>query len=684
MAYPMVPTEVLDEHWPIDGNGDFVPVAAFPGNQWLVARGGVVGDQTRLHVMCSDMGPNEIRAADLANLIEKPSWIPVPNMRTGWIADDPGKWVPTLYLESRDAIPRNPQGQHILTAPLNFRKVVESSQLAQVWKLTAEGMGWSITLYASLAVDQDVVEIQGSIYWDSRSDSKWNAAEELKVRLICGDDQVMDFGSILGMQGNDIFNSDTNGYLPRMMAIPFYGALIAKPEGPIDPPDESRYANAMARKGGPILGLADVGVWSGHVGPHKAHVYPFLGDLQGGAAAVNIKGAGNMWADRLGFGAPRDTGRTGDYGVFGRWKAVDFYGSRRNPAELQSLRWGFMGDMLRGVYFNGDDGKPMGPSDSDSRTTYAFMPHYRVMGPAWNLPSQQPWGAGHGRFFSDPQHRGNMFNPAAVQLLGDFVMMDHIDRIITTDTRDVRIRNTTFDAARACGRMLQEWAGYYMSASTTQREQLIQLAHNQLEAIKNRNAYSATTGPMKVVEVMSKDWNRNPFYPNHDMWAPWQQSFVVDGLIAWADIFLREGMHADYTEFLTHAVNIANTVINHGIGEYPGNNFVTGSYVRYNPDGQPNAPDYWDLNREGAQTDLVQRGGDLVYGGISQHWYSGPAMVAAAAGNQKAKRFLARLMDNTDNLRNTEWMVGIRQEVPLLDEIEVPTKDDLFPDEKII
>jgi hypothetical protein len=85
-----------------------------------------------------------------------------------------------------------------------------------------------------------------------------------------------------------------------------------------------------------------------------------------------------------------------------------------------------------------------------------------------------------------------------------------------------------------------------------------------------------------------------------------------------------------------------------------------GAYVRANPDGQPNAPGYWQLPRTGAQTDLVQRGGDLVYGGISPYWYSGAAFVAAQAGSSAGRRFRDWLASRVRNQTDQEWLVGGR------------------------
>jgi len=248
-------------------------------------------------------------------------------------------------------------------------------------------------------------------------------------------------------------------------------------------------------------------------------------------------------------------------------------------------------------------------------------------------------------------------------VLGDWIRRDCLDDLLAADTRDVRIRTGAIDAARHAGRILQEWAWWHCCANERQRQWLVELAERMLQTIEQRDSMRVS-GSVHIVEVLPKTWTRNPFYvatdpaSGHDMWAPWQQSFVVDGCVAWADLLY--GRRQDLSlRFLDVAVRCARAVVEHGITETD-NGWIVGAYVRANPDGQPNAPGYWQLPRTGAQTDLVQRGGDLVYGGISPYWYSGAAFVAAQAGSSAGRRFRDWLTSRVRNQSDQEWLVGGR------------------------
>lgn len=649
LAYAMVPTAHVKD-WPSSG------VTKQQGWHW--ALGQRVGDQTRVWVR-TQLDGGETKGIEFTpeNFHLHDFDLPLPGLRSDWALDKPQDALLELQV-TKDG--------ETFTVPYGFVEVVESTALCQVFKLQVLGQGFYSSLYVTVAYGQDVFDYQGQVRWSDNRDARY-ALNNVTLKLKHGERTALYLGPPLMQRtdedGNHVILQDAT--LPDAISVPFYGAVVAEKD--FGDPEPLREAIATAAFEGPVVGLASRGVWTGHVGPHRASLPLDVPGLDRGVRA-DLSRWRNPWDSRQPWGQPKSTGTTGDQGVFGRMKALGVF-MDGDPEALMALRWGNTEIGWRGCHHAENDGRPLtfDWGFDDPRTTYGIYKHYRASAGAWGAKSSRGpgWTDDYGgRFYMDPQHRGNLFPPAGLVLLGDYLMQEWLSDLLAADSRDVRIRQDRFDAPRAAGRKLQEWAWWWCGASEEQRLELNALIDNMV-GIVGRTPKMNVMGPVKVLFAFSKSDGKNPLravsgqpWEGCDAWAPWEHSFVVDGLVACADLCRSEQDYARLAERLALALQIAHVVVDHGCFEPEPGVFINGSYVKWNAGGAANPPEYFNLNRDGVQTDLVARGSDLVIGGISVFWYSGAILTASATGSPKAERWIAAGRLVPHNHSSAEWVVG--------------------------
>ena len=625
---------------------------------WAWQRGGVMGDQTRIWVRPSLAG-SELAKFELADLRDAPEVADMlGSARLDWLLDKPQDAI--LRLNVQDA-----------TAPMTFAGYREIGPMVSVYRFEAHLNGWHATCYVTVGVGQDVFDLQGYAAWSDPTSSQFSSPDHVYIshgeghvgHLLASLSQSTAFRRTPHELTCDGLQNGPN--LPEGFALPFFGALIAeRDDGAIL--DKARLEMATAAYGGPIVALAGANCWAGHIGPHGASIKP---------EARQTLPSSTQWKDtprssfaRRPWANAEQSGQTGDQGCFGRIKALHLFADA-DPVELLPLRYSSTDYWMRSHHYFAQ-GKPLSylsSAVSPQQKSYETQPFWRICASQWKaVPNgYPPWNWDGGRGPLDPQHRGNLYMPAAAAVLGDFILEDELDFLIAMDVRDVRHGthgDLSLEAPRASGRLLQEWAHWWGVANTTQREALEGLARRMFTIITSQPT-NQVAGPVKVTQALSRFEGKNPLRNTTDpslgyeAWIPWQESFVVDGLTAWASIWQRLGQSSDCLAFLGHAVRLAHVVVDHGIIEHPSLGPVPVTYARWNADGAANNDDYLEIPRVGATTTL-DGNADMVYGGIALSWYSGAILAAAAAGNDKAKTLRNHLYLSARNQSDWEWLTG--------------------------
>lgn len=616
---------------------------------WLWCKSDVdAGNQARVWVRPA-MEAGESVHVELSSFAGLDHGFTVPDFQFDWLLD-----------AARDAIVELAvlqPGTPPITAPYSFSGVVEQSRFVQVWKFELTGYGFYSALYATIGRGQDVVDLQGYVAW--RGDTR-AMTSNAQLMLRHGEVHHLDLATSMGVEvaedGSVIFRHEKPIF--DGMAMPFYGALIPEPDGEsIGTVDQLRRDNAMAARGGPIIALGDRGVWAGNAGPHGAF-FP-AGQSFGGPVNFDFAQVRDYFAARPIANLP-NSGSTGDQGIWGRLNPVQAFAGG-DPMWAQLLRYSGTDWFLRGFHQLGSNDRPLAFDLGDQRLSYAASPFLRAYSGQWGKPKDLPWGYSGHRYWLDDQHRGGLGGPSAYVINRDWIMSDCLDHLLAIDSRSVRLRTNVLEASRAAGRMLNEWAHWWCGANATQRMQLEMLADRMLSIVEARDTMRVS-GPVKVGEAIDAGNSKSPFRNNPDRplyWAPWQESFIVDGAIAWAAIGQAKKDDALRDRCLRLAVAIANSVVDQGLIQLPDGSFLVGTYVRWNSNGAPNPPEYYQLPRAGAQTDLQPREDtNLVYGGISIYWYSGAILTAAGAGNAKAIAAREQLVRGARNVSAWQWLIG--------------------------
>jgi hypothetical protein len=622
---------------------------------WAWQRGCTTGDQTRIWIRPS-LAALELAKIELTDLRESPDIADMLGaVRLDWLLDKPDDAV--LRFSVNDS-----------GAPLTFDSFCEIGLLVNVYRFQARHQGWSAICYATVGVGQDVFDLQGYVVWSDPSSKSFT--NDAIVSISHGEGYVGHLEKSLGQSVTHcrsphlIFDAKVSGSLPDGFGVPFYGTLVAeRDDGGID--DKARLQMATAAYGGPILALAGANCWAGHIGPHGAHIKAearqTLPTATGFQDVLRSPFARRPWANA------QSSGQTGDQGCFGRIKALHIFADA-DPAELLPLRYSSTDYWMRAHHALDRDGYSLNYFQVDpEQKSYETQPFWRVYGSKWkDVPNGWPsYGWDQGRGPLDPQHRGNLYMPAAAAILGDFILHDELNFLLAMDVRDVRhgiYGDKTLEAPRASGRLLQEWAHWWMSADGLQRAVLEDLARKMF-AIVTSQPTNQVAGPVKVTQALSKFEGKNPLRNTtdpslgYDAWIPWQESFVVDGLTAWAAIWQRIGANTECLEFLGHAVRLAHVVVDQGLIEHPALGAIPITYARWNAGGAPNDDAYLNAPRPGAKTTL-EGDADMIYGGISLSWYSGAILAAASAGNDKAKTLRDVLYLSARNQTDWEWLVG--------------------------
>lgn len=622
---------------------------------WLFQIGAAMGDQTRLWVR-TDLQAQEMAEVDLFSFVVTPDALAIaPKYNTDWLLDDIAQ-VP-LVLRVNDK-----------NLPYGFASLVEAGPFVTVFRLTVSVQGIHSVLYATLGVGQDVLDLQGFVAVSNPKSPAFTYA--LTIDVLHGEG-----AGYKNYLASSLTQWVTNKRAPMRIqtdaletpegfAIPFYGALVAEPDNGT-PLDDFRLQRARAALTGPVVALAGANIWDGYIGPHGAHlplqVRRTMPKSTGFVDTHRLLMARRPWANAV------SSGETGDQGCFGRVKALHMF-CDADPMEILALRYSSTDYFLRAHHMLDEAGNPLPWTLMDAqRKTYETQPFYRICASAWKPVNDgyPPYNYDGGRGPLDPQHRGNLYMPAAAVLVGDFILADELDFLLAVECRDVRHGGqggNTLEAPRAAGRLLQEWAWWWCAANETQRRNLEWLADRMFGILKNQITWGVA-GPVKVHQTLSKYDGKNPLRNTiepamgFDAWMPWQESFVVDGLIAWANLWRRMGDITKMQEYMNHAIQMASIIVDHGIIEDAALGFVPVTYARWNLNGVANDSNYLTIPRDKAKTTL-EGDADMIYGGISMSWYSGAIITASLSNNAKAKRLRNDLYNTARNQTDWEWLVG--------------------------
>jgi hypothetical protein len=645
----MVPTATLQ------AAGVTAPFGLVKPDMWPWQMGQPMGDQTRMWVR-ADLASCEVREIDLAEFRDIPSAPSIAGpVRFDWLLDRPEQAALTIRLDD-------------LEVPLQFDRFVELGPMVSVFRFVASGQGFQAVVYATLAVDQDVFDVQGYVVWSDRNSTAFSIRSRISFTHGEGHAPLLlrslgQFTESPNRAPHVLLDGNPGNELPEAFGVPFFASLIAEADD-LRSVDKDRLANAQAAFGGPILALAGAACWDGCIGPERSSI-PFDAKAKLPQSTGFVDGPRGPW-DARPWANPKATGQSGDQGCFGRIKALHMFAGA-DPIELMPLRYSSTDYWVRAHHLLDSAGQPLPWQLDPARTTYETLPFYLATGTAWGK-GQDDWppaGYDHDRGGIDPQHRGNLYMPDAAVLLGDFILQDELDFLLAVECRDVRhglAGDGSLEAPRASGRLLQEWAHWWLSADPTQRVHLQELADRMFAIVESQPTWNVS-GPLKVTQAVSRYEDKNPLRNTTDpslgyeAWVPWQESMLVDGLTAWTKIWRRLGDTARCANFHKHALTLAEVVVEQGILEHAQLGTVPFTYVNWPGAGAPNPPAYFQLPRALAVTNL-NGNADLVYGGIALTWYSGAILTAAAAGNAKALRLREVLYASLLNQGDWEWVVG--------------------------
>lgn len=645
----MVPTATLQ------AAGVTAPYGLVKPDLWPWQMGQPMGDQTRMWVR-ADLSGCEVREIDLTEFRDIPT---APSLagpvRFDWLFDRPEQAAFAIRLDA-------------LEVPLQFDRFVELGPMVSVFRFQAGGQGFQAVVYATLAVDQDVFDVQGYVVWSDRNSTAFSTRP--RIEFTHGEGHAPLLAPSLGQftiapnrAPHVLLDGNPGNELPEAFGVPFFASLVAEADD-LRNVDKDRLANAQAAFGGPILALAGAACWDGCIGPERSSI-PFDAKATLPQSTGFVDGPRGPW-DARPWANPKATGQSGDQGCYGRIKALHMFAGA-DPIELLPLRYSSTDYWVRAHHLLDGAGAPLPWQLDLLRTTYETQPFYLSTGAAWGK-GQNDWppaGYDHDRGGIDPQHRGNLYMPAAAVLLGDFILQDELDFLLAVECRDVRhglAGDGSLEAPRASGRLLQEWAHWWLAADPTQRLHLQELADRMFAIVEAQPTWTVS-GPLKVTQAVSRYEDKNPLRNTtdpslgHEAWVPWQESLLVDGLTAWAKIWRRLGDTARCANFYKHALTLAEVVVEQGMVEHAQFGAVPLTYVNWPGAGAPNPPAYFLLPRAGAVTNL-NGNADLVYGGIALTWYSGAILTAAAAGNAKALRLREALYASLQNQGDWEWVVG--------------------------
>lgn len=538
-----------------------------------------------------------------------------------------------------------------------------STELLPVFEMEARGAAdWRMVVYAFVGRGSDALDLQGHFTWSTNQ--KWTAP--VSVILSCGEKLLGHMQAPLAQATarSEIVVLDQRTLWSTDHAIPFYATLIAEPDAPATKPDESfptdfvtapapvdarRFALAEAATS-PVSMIATATMWQDGIGPFRAQIaengLPWEGDPDS-ATPLRTKRA---------YDSNRGTGNTGEQGCFGAIAGYQALSERDAYRAQWGLRLTASARFVRGHHFlEPGSAEPFRPDWSDGRLTYSAMKFGRLDDSwrAWGLPvfGDGPfgWDVDGGASLSE-QHRGQSVHGLAQLLLADPILSDELDALIACDTRSIRNRQPQLDATRAGGRQLLEWAWFWCGANKKQREEIERIIERILAACERIPTLTAgevrtgvLTGRMEHIAISSV------------MTTPWQDSILVDGLWAVADLGLAtNGISQRARELITP---LARSVVHYGFAQHATLGPVVISYLKVNADGSPNPQEYYQLPRAGAKTafDLVPA--DMVWGGIGWTWYSGAILWMARQGDAKAVALRNVLIGQIRSAADWQWLL---------------------------
>lgn len=636
----MLPQRVADK---IPARGVVKPLG------WVFEQGDAVGDFRRIWLR-AELAGNEVVKINPNQFAEMDSilWAVPDGVRLDWLLDEPKSGMLMLNVNAE-------------SVPFKFDGVVEGGgALASVWRMRARIRGWDAVAYVTLAAGQDVIDVQGRVKWNDPQSLAMETNDS--VRLTFGDGLVCHQADLLGYstyRNDTILLAHDNAY-PDGFATPFWITLTPKP-AVVTADLEFRLAAQAAAAGGPILALAGTDEWTNAVGPLDAHWKQAPTPEKTTPPFTQF----DQWFDRP-WANPGQTGQTGDQGIWGRIKNLHLFNGAR-PTELTKLRVAASDYFCRAHHFNDLPAAP-----DAARRTYNGAPFWRIARHAWGKGDNgdPAWGWGRDRAYLDDQHRGNIMPAVCAMLTGDWIMRDELDDLLAVEVRHTRhgfSGDLTLEAPRASGRLLHEWAWWHTVANAEQRAILKRLASITVGIIERQPGMRAT-GPVHWLESISRFDNKNPLRNTvdanlgYEAAAPWQQSFVVDGLLDWVGIWRKSGDFPSSAHAWSLAIVLAQTVVAEGLWSDPHFGWVMATYVKVNADGAANPDAYRTAPRGGAKTDLSGNC-DLVYaptgaGLFSLYWYSGAILLCAMLGDSKAQAARQWLIGNARTLEDREWLIG--------------------------
>lgn len=511
-------------------------------------------------------------------------------------------------------------------------------------------------VYVTVGAGCDVAEVMGWWVWSRRVPGYESG---VRFRLLASDPIASNMipltqnGFQVDAQSHQLVGAkwamEASAEVADAMGVPFYACVVGSIHGETTEAFE-------AACGGPIVGFAKDEWASEGFGPHRAKPTSFLT---------------NNWEPEVSLTQPRmmldwrplanavESGTSGDQGCWGRMRWSRLFRGQARPRDAQQLRYSSTDYWLRSHHHLTERGECMVLRDDLGQFTYNGYIWSPAL-PAMGKEGYPPYGFGNGRPHLGRQWRGALTAPIAQILLGDMIMDDELAFLVQTDAADVRHHQGSWEASRSSGRLLTEWAWWYCSCLPHLRDLLVGLAKREVEILESLRCGHEEAGPVTSPDMYMADDPKNPIF-GHNAWAPWQDSILCDGLLAWVDLLTDLGIEPE----LAHrcrvlARRIGSGVVNCGFAkDVNGGQPWACTWVKLPPLGQPLEEGYLTYPRAGAGSAYAP-GLDMIVGGIGMHWYVGGIEAALRYGDAatiEAARAIVPMV-RPSNLDQHEWVMG--------------------------